>query len=101
MDWEVFTIVWGVIAAASALSMSIFFVRSPKGIARAVAIDKFAEFVNMAVIVVFAFAYWRGWFVIMPLWAATLLRMTAVCATLVSSIHLAYQVHAIDRGRDE
>lgn len=96
-DWEIFTIFWGVIAASSALGMSLFFIRSPRGIAQAVAIDKFAEFVNMAVIVTFAWAYYRDWFVVMPLWGAALLRMTAVVATLFSSIHLGWQVWNIER----
>lgn len=95
---ELFTIVMGGLAAVSAFGMSFYFARTGKGIARAVAYDKFAEGINMAVILTFAICYYFGLFVKMPIQYAAALRIAAIAATLFSSIHLAWQTKKVLDG---
>lgn len=94
---EFATIVLSGVAAVGAFSISIYFARSPHGIARAVAIDKAAEAINMVVIFVFAVFYWFGIFTKMPVQFAVLLRLLAISATNFSTLHLAYQTRRVTR----
>lgn len=95
---EVFTIVMGGFAAIAAFAMSFYFAKKGKGIARAIAYDKFAEGINMAVILTFAICYYFGFFVRMPIQYAAALRIAAIAATLFSSIHLAWQTKKVLDG---
>lgn len=92
---EICTIVLGILSASAAFSMSIYFARTSAGIGKAVALDKFAEGINMLVILTFAIVYFTDVFQKMPvLWAASL-RILAILATLGSSLHLAYQTRQV------
>jgi hypothetical protein len=94
---ELITIAAGSIAAILAFGSAVYFWKSPEGIARAVAIDKFAEGISMLVILAFAVSYYFDFFVKMPIHYAAALRMFAIVATCFSSIHLAYQTTKIIR----
>lgn len=99
--WEVLelaTIVLGASAAAGAFSISWYFAHSRAGIARAVAIDKAAEGVNMLVIFAFALSYWFGVFDRMPIHFAVSLRLIAISATIFSTANLAIQTRRLIRA---
>lgn len=93
---EVLTIVLGLTAAIASLGISLYFFQSPVKIARAVAIDKLAESINMFVIFTFALFYWLDILSVMPILAAIALRMIAISATLFSTANLAIQTKRID-----
>ena len=80
--------------------MSFYFARSTDRMARAVSFDKFAEFVNMSVILVFAVSYYFRLFTRMPIEAAAALRIAAIAATFFSSCHLFYQTKKVIEGRN-
>ena len=82
-------------ACLAALTMSWWFWRAKAPIGKAVAIDKLAEAINMAVILTFAVAYYLDLFVKMSVFVAGSLRLAAIFATLISSMHLGWQTHKI------
>lgn len=92
---EAFTVSASFVAACGAFIVSLLFLCIQRPLARAFAMDKFAEGVNMMVIFIFAYAYYMDMFVKMPLLVASSLRMVGVAATMASTIYLSRQIYRI------
>ena len=96
MTWlDALIILWGSCATIMSFSCCAFFIRSNHGIARAVAFDKFAEAVNVGIVVMFAILQSMGVLDDFPERFQHGFRAVAITATKFSTIHLAMQTRSI------